>query len=74
MSHQAASTKVLVIGLAAEGFSQRKICSTLSVGDHRVSRMPREVHTEGIIPTPLRRGRPLKVAKAILDFVDAQYS
>jgi hypothetical protein len=69
-SHWAASTEVLLIKLAAEGFSQRKICSTLSVGDHRVTRLLREFPTEGIIPTPLRRGRPPKVTKAILDFID----
>jgi transposase len=70
LSHQAVSTEVLVIMLSAEGFSQCKICSALSVGDHRVSRMLRKVHTDGIIPTPLRRGRLPKVAKAILDFID----
>jgi transposase len=70
VSHQATSAEVLVIRLAAEGFSQRKICSTFGVGDHRVSRILREFHTEGIIPAPLRRGRPPKVTKAILDFID----
>jgi hypothetical protein len=69
-SHQAASTEVLVIMLPAEGFSRRKICSTLSVGDHRVNRILREFHTKGIIPTPLRRGRPPKVIKPIIDFID----
>jgi transposase len=70
MSHQAASTEGLVIRFAAEGFSPRKICSTLSLGDHRVSRLLREFQTKGIIPTPLRRRRPPKVIKTILDFID----
>jgi transposase len=67
---QSASTEVLVIRLAAEGFSRRKISSTLSVGDHHVNRILREFHTEGIVSTPLRPGRPPKVTKAILDFID----
>jgi transposase len=70
MFHQAASTEVLVIRLAAEASPQRKICYTLSVGDHRVSRILREFHTEGIILSPLPRGRPPKVTKAILNFIN----
>jgi transposase len=69
MSHQAASTEALVTSLAAKGFSQSKICSTLSVGDHHVSKTLREFHTEGITPTRLRHGRPPKVTKTILDFI-----
>jgi transposase len=69
MFHQASSTEVLVIRLAAEGFSQIKICSNLSAGDHRVSRILREFRTEGIVPTSLRRGRLPKVTKSILDFI-----
>jgi hypothetical protein len=70
MLHQAASTDVLVIRLAVTGFFQRKKCSTLSVGDRRVSRILREFHTEDIIPILLHCGRPPKVAKAILDLID----
>jgi hypothetical protein len=69
MTHQAASIKVVVIRHAAERFPQRKTCFTLDFGNHRVSRILREFHTEGIIPTLLRRRLP-KVTKAILEFID----
>jgi hypothetical protein len=45
----------LVIRLAAEGFSQRKTCSTFCIGDHRASRIFREFHSDGLILIPLRR-------------------
>jgi transposase len=70
MSDRKPSIEHQIINLAAQGHGRRFICSHLHVGEHRVGRVLAAFDSTGFAPPPLPRGRPHKVTKAILDFID----
>jgi transposase len=72
MSDPKPSKEALIIQLAGQGVTHRDICSTLGVGQHRVSHTLKSYKMTGIIPEPLPRGPRKKITHTILDFIEAR--